>query len=104
MSIHYLSRGGCSEPGRATSDRVKVDCSACVNGMAAVDSRTITETTRIPERGSMTIDVVPAAPCALHGCSAELLVNQGPYSFVRVHLDDGQRRALIEALGGTWPA
>jgi hypothetical protein len=64
----------------------------------------VTESTRIPERGSMTIDIVPAAPCALHGCSAELLVNQGPYSFVRVHLDDEQRRALIEALGGTWPA
>jgi hypothetical protein len=67
-------------------------------------AKEITETTRLPVRGSTIVDVTPPVPCALEGCIGELIIQMRHGDGVRVHLDDEQRRALIEALGGTWPA
>jgi hypothetical protein len=64
-------------------------------------AKEITEITRLPVRGSTVVDVTPPVPCALEGCIGELIIQMRHGDGVRVHLDDEQRRALIEALGGT---
>lgn len=63
----------------------------------------VTTVTTLPANGSTIIHITPARPCALE-CVAELHVTMGHGSSMRVHLGDEQRRGLIKALGGTWPA
>lgn len=56
---------------------------------------------RVPVRVSSVLAVVPPRPCALGDCVAEgevdTLVSATP---LRVHLNDAQRLAIIDALGG----
>lgn len=64
----------------------------------------ITTTTPLTARGSITAEVVPAAPCALDGCLGELLIiGAWGEGLGRLHLDETNRRELIEALGGVVP-
>jgi hypothetical protein len=62
-------------------------------------AKEITETTRLPVRGSTIVEIVPPRPCGLGDCVAEMQVDMQS-TRVRVHLDDDQRNQLIEALGG----
>jgi hypothetical protein len=63
-------------------------------------AKEITETTRLPVRGSTIVEIVPPRPCGLGDCVAEMQVDMHS-TRARVHLDDDQRNQLIEALGGT---
>lgn len=61
----------------------------------------VTEQVMLTARGSITAEVVPAAPCALNGCLGELLIiGAWGEGLGRLHLDETNRRELIEALGG----
>lgn len=64
----------------------------------------VTEQVMLTRRGSITAEVVPAAPCALDGCLGELLIiGAWGEGLARVHLDETNRRELIKALGGVVP-
>lgn len=56
--------------------------------------------TRVPVNGSMSLVVVPPKPCGLVACVAELEIAARHGDTTRVHLNDAQRRSLIEGLGG----
>lgn len=57
-------------------------------------------TTHVPMHGSMSVQVTPPKPCALVACVAELEIGARYGDTMRVHLNDAQRAALIDALGG----
>ena len=65
----------------------------------------ITATAPLTPRGSITASVEPPAACALDNCLAELhLYGKYGEGLGRIHLDETNRRELIEALGGVVPA
>lgn len=66
------------------------------------NARPVNTTTRLGTRGQTSIVVTPPLPCGLGDCVAEMHVTIR-HDTTRIHLDDSRRRALVEALGGTWP-
>jgi hypothetical protein len=72
-------------------------------GNVVPEPRAIATVTTLPTNGSTVIHVTPPRPCALE-CVAELHISMGHGSQMRVHLAEAQRRGIVEALGGTWPA
>jgi hypothetical protein len=60
----------------------------------------IEQVTYVPVRGSTTVVVRPPRACGLAGCVGELEVAGKHGDRTIVHLDDEQRRVLIEGLGG----
>lgn len=60
----------------------------------------VTATTLLTTRGSTTASVEPPVPCALDDCLAELhLFGKYGQGIARLHLDEINRRELLDALG-----
>lgn len=56
---------------------------------------------RVPVRVSSVLAIVPPRPCALGDCVAEVEISTAVSALpLRVHLNESQRLAVIDALGG----